>query len=90
MEGEDQWAGLDRWGRSWVAELLQVEVGVVVPVGFEVQTRRERTAKNVGRRLGDVSEGINAKAGTNRRLIGVQFVLRGFFLSFFLGFLRVP
>ena len=71
VEGEDQGVGLDRWGRSWVAELPQVEAGVVVPVGFEVQTRRERTAKNVGQRLGNVSEGINAKVGTNRRLIGV-------------------
>ena len=61
MEEEDQWVGLGRWRRSWVVELPQVEVGVVVPVGFEVQTRRERTAKNVGQKLGDISGGINAK-----------------------------
>ena len=73
-----------------MAELPQVEVGVVVLVGFEVQIRRERIAKSVGQRLDGISEGINAKAKTNRRLIGVQFILRGFFLSFFLGFLRVP
>ena len=90
MEGEDRLVGLDHWRRSWVAELRQVEVGVVVLVGFEVQIRRERIAKSVGQRLDGISKGINAKARTNRRLIGVQFILRGFFLSFFLGFLRVP
>ena len=51
-----------------MAELpqVEVEVGVVVPAGFEVQTRRERTAKNVGQTSDDVFQGRNAKEGTNR------------------------
>ena len=52
--------GLDRWQRSLVVGLLGVEVAVVGPVGFEIQTRRERTAKSVKGTSDDATLEINA------------------------------
>jgi hypothetical protein len=46
-EKEGPAGGLDRWQKVWWSGPLGVEVGVVGPVEFEIQTRRERTAKNV-------------------------------------------
>lgn len=68
-----QWVGLDRWQGNWVVELP--EVGVGAPVEFEIQTRRGMAAKNVERISGNASQGIDAKAETNRGLIRVQFIL---------------
>lgn len=78
---------LDCWRRSLVVGLL--EAGVVGLVGFEVQTRRERTAKRVEGTSDVRFPGVNANCGTNRCLICVQFILRSFFLSFLLRFFRV-
>ena len=47
MERKGQQLGLDRWEKSLVVGPLEVEVAVVGPVGFEIQTRRERIARNV-------------------------------------------
>ena len=42
---KDQQVGLDPWGIILAVGPPGVEAGEVGPVGFEVQTRRERTAK---------------------------------------------
>lgn len=62
-------------------------VGLVV---FEIRTRRERTAINVVQISEDIFPEMNAQTETNRRLICIEFILRSFFFSLFLRFLRVP
>lgn len=51
---------------GFVVGPLGVAVGVVGPVGLEIRTRREWTARNITQTSGNAPRGVNANGQTDR------------------------